>query len=132
MILKNRPIGIREAEVIEIRSMVGPERFHQASGFQRLQSRVFVEIQCAALDPRIAALVTLELGLGIHREPGVKRMQLGSAKELTDLLLAEILRHGKFGDGCSPAHASIPIISCPSPTQENTSEHHQTITYLQL
>ena len=59
MIVKNRPIGIGKAKAIEIRSMVGPERFYQASGFQRRQSRVFVEVQCAALDPRIAALVTL-------------------------------------------------------------------------
>jgi hypothetical protein len=59
MIVKNGPIGIGKAKVIEIRSMVGPERFPQASGFQRRQSRVFMEVQCAALDPRIAALVTL-------------------------------------------------------------------------
>ena len=37
----------------------GPERFRRASGFERGQSRVFVEVQCAALDPRIATLVTL-------------------------------------------------------------------------
>jgi triose/dihydroxyacetone kinase / FAD-AMP lyase (cyclizing) len=40
----------------------------------------------------------MELGLGIHGEPGVRRMQLRSAKELTGLLLAEILKHGKFDD----------------------------------
>jgi len=34
MIVKNRPIGIGEAKAIEIRSMIGPERFHQASGFR--------------------------------------------------------------------------------------------------
>ncbi len=39
----------------------------------------------------------MELGLGIHGEPGVRRMQLKSADELTETLLGEILRHGKFG-----------------------------------
>jgi hypothetical protein len=59
MDMKNRSIGIGKAKAVEIRSMVGPERFHQASGFQRRQSRVVVEIQCAALNPSTAALVTL-------------------------------------------------------------------------
>jgi len=40
----------------------------------------------------------MELGLGIHGEPGVKRTQLQSANELTETLLTEILGHGKFGD----------------------------------
>lgn len=40
----------------------------------------------------------MELGLGIHGEPGVKRTQLKSADELTEALLGEILKHGKFGD----------------------------------
>jgi dihydroxyacetone kinase len=40
----------------------------------------------------------MELGLGIHGEPGVKRTQLQPADELTETLLAEILKHGKFGD----------------------------------
>jgi triose/dihydroxyacetone kinase / FAD-AMP lyase (cyclizing) len=38
----------------------------------------------------------MELGLGIHGEPGVKRVPLQPADELTETLLAEILRHGKF------------------------------------
>ena len=38
----------------------------------------------------------MELGLGIHGEPGVKRMQLQAADELTETLLSEILQHGKF------------------------------------
>jgi triose/dihydroxyacetone kinase / FAD-AMP lyase (cyclizing) len=40
----------------------------------------------------------MELGLGIHGEPGVKRTQLQTADELTETLLNEILKHGKFGD----------------------------------
>jgi dihydroxyacetone kinase len=40
----------------------------------------------------------MELGLGIHGEPGVKRMRLQTADELTDTLLAEVLKHGRFGD----------------------------------
>src|ERR1700728_4076092 len=59
MLVKDGPIRIGKTKAIEIRSMVGPESFRQASGFQRRQSRDFVEIQCAALDSRIAALVTL-------------------------------------------------------------------------
>jgi dihydroxyacetone kinase len=38
----------------------------------------------------------MELGLGIHGEPGVKRMQLQPANELTETLLQQILQHGKF------------------------------------
>jgi hypothetical protein len=59
MLVKNRPIGIGKAKAIEIWSMVSPKCFHQPSGFQRRQSRVFVEVQCAALDSRTAALVAL-------------------------------------------------------------------------
>jgi triose/dihydroxyacetone kinase / FAD-AMP lyase (cyclizing) len=40
----------------------------------------------------------MELGLGIHGEPGVKRMELQPADELTETLLTEVLKHGKFGD----------------------------------
>jgi dihydroxyacetone kinase len=39
----------------------------------------------------------MELGLGIHGEPGVKRMQLQTADVLTETLLAEVLKHGRFG-----------------------------------
>src|SRR5271170_8274177 len=39
----------------------------------------------------------MEFGLGIHGEPGVRRMQLKSADELTETLLGEVLKHGKFG-----------------------------------
>ena len=39
----------------------------------------------------------MELGLGIHGEPGVKRTDLQPADELTETLLTEILKHGKFG-----------------------------------
>jgi triose/dihydroxyacetone kinase / FAD-AMP lyase (cyclizing) len=38
----------------------------------------------------------MELGLGIHGEPGVKRMQLQAADELTETLLSAILQQGKF------------------------------------
>src|SRR5215469_4723685 len=40
----------------------------------------------------------MELGLGIHGEPGVTRTHLQSANQLTETLLGEILKHGKFGD----------------------------------
>ena len=39
----------------------------------------------------------MELGLGIHGEPGVKRTYLQPADQLTETLLTEILKHGKFG-----------------------------------
>ncbi len=38
----------------------------------------------------------MELGLGIHGEPGVKRTHLQTADEVTETLLTEILKHGKF------------------------------------
>ena len=40
----------------------------------------------------------MELGLGIHGEPGVKRMELQPANQLTETLLTEILRQGSIGD----------------------------------
>ncbi|HVH86169.1 MAG TPA: dihydroxyacetone kinase subunit DhaL, partial [Terriglobales bacterium] len=40
----------------------------------------------------------MELGLGIHGEPGVKRTHLQPADEVSETLLAEILKYGKFGD----------------------------------
>ncbi len=40
----------------------------------------------------------MELGLGIHGEPGFKRTELQPADVLTETLLAEILRYGRFGD----------------------------------
>ena len=40
----------------------------------------------------------MELGLGIHGEPGVTRTHMQPADELTETLLTEILKHGKFGD----------------------------------
>lgn len=40
----------------------------------------------------------MELGLGIHGEPGVKRKQLQSADKLTETLLGEILKYGNFGE----------------------------------
>jgi triose/dihydroxyacetone kinase / FAD-AMP lyase (cyclizing) len=40
----------------------------------------------------------MELGLGIHGEPGVERTELQPADKLTETLSTEILKHGKFGD----------------------------------
>jgi triose/dihydroxyacetone kinase / FAD-AMP lyase (cyclizing) len=40
----------------------------------------------------------MELGLGIHGEPGVKRMELEPANQLTETLLTEIRRHGGSGN----------------------------------
>jgi dihydroxyacetone kinase len=40
----------------------------------------------------------MELGLGIHGEPGVKRMELQSANQLTESLLSEILQRGNSGN----------------------------------
>src|SRR5206468_4948043 len=40
----------------------------------------------------------MELGLGIHGEPGIKRTQLQSADKLTETLLGEILKYGNFGE----------------------------------
>ena len=40
----------------------------------------------------------IELGLGIHGEPGVRRTKIRSADELTETLLVEIVKHGTFGE----------------------------------
>jgi dihydroxyacetone kinase len=39
----------------------------------------------------------MELGLGIHGEPGVTRTHQQPADELTETLLTQVLMHGKFG-----------------------------------
>jgi triose/dihydroxyacetone kinase / FAD-AMP lyase (cyclizing) len=38
----------------------------------------------------------MELGLGIHGEPGIKRMPMRPADELAETLLTAILQHGRF------------------------------------
>jgi triose/dihydroxyacetone kinase / FAD-AMP lyase (cyclizing) len=40
----------------------------------------------------------MELGLGIHGEPGVRRTDLQAANQVTETLLTEILQRGSFGD----------------------------------
>jgi dihydroxyacetone kinase len=40
----------------------------------------------------------MELGLGIHGEPGVQKAELQAVADITETLLNEILRHGHFGD----------------------------------
>jgi ATP-dependent dihydroxyacetone kinase len=40
----------------------------------------------------------MELGLGIHGEPGVTRTRIQSANELTETLLTRILKQGNFGE----------------------------------
>ena len=40
----------------------------------------------------------MELGLGIHGEPGVRRTELQAANQVTETLLTEILLHGSFGN----------------------------------
>ena len=40
----------------------------------------------------------MELGLGIHGEPGVKRTQLQNADKVSETLLGEILEYGNFGE----------------------------------
>jgi dihydroxyacetone kinase len=40
----------------------------------------------------------MELGLGIHGEPGVERTKLRPADDLAETLLTEILKHGRFGE----------------------------------
>ena len=40
----------------------------------------------------------MELGLGIHGEPGVQRTKLQPADRVTESLLTEILKYGQFGE----------------------------------
>ena len=40
----------------------------------------------------------MELGLGIHGEPGVQQAELRAAADITETLLNEILKHGHFGE----------------------------------
>jgi len=40
----------------------------------------------------------MELGLGIHGEPGVTRTRMQPADELTETLLNQILKRGTFGN----------------------------------
>jgi dihydroxyacetone kinase len=56
----------------------------------------------------------MELGLGIHGEPGAKRTHLRPADQLSATLLTEILRYGKFGD---ERHLAV-MINNPRATTE--------------
>ncbi|HEX4769637.1 MAG TPA: dihydroxyacetone kinase subunit DhaL [Bryobacteraceae bacterium] len=40
----------------------------------------------------------MELGLGIHGEPGVQRTKLQPAARVTEILLTDILKYGQFGE----------------------------------
>jgi triose/dihydroxyacetone kinase / FAD-AMP lyase (cyclizing) len=51
----------------------------------------------------------MELGLGIHGEPGVARMPLQSADALTETLLTSILQHRKFPAAVAPAPVAMMI-----------------------
>lgn len=51
----------------------------------------------------------MELGLGIHGEPGVARMPLQSADALTETLLTSILQHKKFPAAVAPAPVAMMI-----------------------
>jgi triose/dihydroxyacetone kinase / FAD-AMP lyase (cyclizing) len=52
----------------------------------------------------------MELGLGIHGEPGVKRMELQPANQLTETLLSEILQRGSFGHGSSGNERRVAVM----------------------
>jgi triose/dihydroxyacetone kinase / FAD-AMP lyase (cyclizing) len=52
----------------------------------------------------------MELGLGIHGEPGVKRMELQPANQLTETLLSEILQRGSFGHGSSANERRVAVM----------------------
>jgi triose/dihydroxyacetone kinase / FAD-AMP lyase (cyclizing) len=52
----------------------------------------------------------MELGLGIHGEPGVKRMELQPANQLTETLLTEIMRHGSSGHGSSGDEQRVAVM----------------------
>lgn len=41
----------------------------------------------------------VEVGMGIHGEPGIERMTLGRADDTVDILLAKIFANGKFSGG---------------------------------
>jgi hypothetical protein len=59
MIVKNPSGSIGKAKTIELRPVIEPEGIDQTGSFQRSQPGVFVEVQCATLDARSAALVAL-------------------------------------------------------------------------
>lgn len=103
------------------RGLAGTVFIHKLAGAAAAEGKTLTEVAAAAR-AAIAALATMgvsfsagtspavgkpsflladdemELGLGIHGEPGVLRTKLQSADELTDTLLDQILKHANFGD----------------------------------
>jgi dihydroxyacetone kinase len=121
MVIVNDDVALKgEAHVTDARGLAGTVFIHKLVGAAAAEGRSLTDV---AATGRLAveALATMgvsfsagtsptvgkpsfelgedemELGLGIHGEPGVKRTQLQSADELTETLLAGTLKHGKFG-----------------------------------
>src|ERR1700722_18495952 len=98
-----------QVEMLIVDDDVALKGMGQATGARGLAGTVFIHklVGAAAAEGRSLAAVgrpsfelgesEMELGLGIHGEPGVRRMQLQHADELTETLLRQILQHGKFG-----------------------------------
>ena len=76
--MQNRSGSIGKPQTVKVRPMLRPERIHQTSSFQCRQSRVFMQIQRAALHTRIPALVTF-----IHGDLRAALLQQTSQRQPT-------------------------------------------------
>jgi dihydroxyacetone kinase len=122
MIVVHDDVALREsAPAAGARGLAGTILIHKMVGAAAAEGRTLneaAEIGRAAIDSLATMGVSLsagtspsvgrpsfeladdemELGLGIHGEPGVRRTRLQPADELSETLLAEILKYGNFGD----------------------------------
>jgi dihydroxyacetone kinase len=121
MILVNDDVALRDADTATgSRGLAGTVLIHKLVGGAAREGKSLTEV-AAIGRAAVASLATMglsfsagtspsvgrpgfelaedemELGLGIHGEPGVRRMQLRTGDELTAMLLTEIMKHGRFG-----------------------------------
>jgi dihydroxyacetone kinase len=120
MIIVDDDVALKEAgQAVGARGLAGVVLIHKLAGAAAAEGKTLAEISVLAREA-IRALGTMgvsfsagtspavgkpsfelgademELGLGIHGEPGVKRTQIMNADQLTEILLKTILRHAKF------------------------------------
>ncbi len=122
MVIVDEDVALKGTpQAVGARGLAGTVFIHKIAGAAAAEGRSLLEVASAAR-AAIQSLATMgvslsagtspavgkpsfelsdhqiELGLGIHGEPGLKRTELQPADELSEMLLAELLKHGRFGD----------------------------------
>ena len=120
LVIVNDDVALKRGEYATgARGLAGTVFIHKLAGAAAAEGRSLAEVTASA-SAAIESLATMglsfsagtspavgkpsfelgedemELGLGIHGEPGVRRTKIRSADELTEMLLGVIVKYGKF------------------------------------